>query len=140
MYIDNLKNIIQDDAPFKDLIGKKYPSNFPKDEIEELHKINETVCNCPSGYKVKGFVVDENYNQVWEYEQKTSDEIERETASQWEKVRNYRDELLKQSDWTMLSDIPDTVNKSDWVQYRKALRDVTLQSDPFNIVYPTPPQ
>ena len=60
--------------------------------------------------------------------------------NEWEKIRQERTRLLRECDWTMSSDIPDTVKKSDWVQYRKALRDITLQSDPFNIVYPTPPQ
>jgi hypothetical protein len=29
--------------------------------------------------------------------------------------------------------------KEVWAAYRQALRDVTLQPDPFNIVWPTPP-
>lgn len=37
------------------------------------------------------------------------------------KMRNQRNELLKQSDWTQLEDAP--VNKQAWAAYRQQLRD-----------------
>jgi hypothetical protein len=56
----------------------------------------------------------------------------------WLAVRTERDQKLQQSDWTQLPDVPiDT--KEAWAEYRQALRDVTDQPDPFNIVWPTPP-
>lgn len=139
MYIDNSKNIIQDNEPFKSSQGVKYPSNFPKNVISELHKVNETVCKCPDGHRVKGFAVDENYNQVWEYEQKSVDEINQEIASQWENIRSERNNLLSSCDWTVLPDAPIS-NKQEWIDYRQLLRDITKQSDPFNIIFPAPPQ
>lgn len=39
----------------------------------------------------------------------------------------------------VLADIP-AQTKSLWEPYRQELRDVTSQSDPFNIVWPTLPQ
>jgi hypothetical protein len=63
----------------------------------------------------------------------------RTTASQWDLVREERNKKLQQSDWTQLSDIPQET-KTLWEPYRQALRDVTLQADPFNITWPTPPQ
>ena len=56
----------------------------------------------------------------------------------WSEVRLNRDVLLKGSDWTQLPDVPITT-KEAWATYRQALRDVTNQSDPFNIVWPTAP-
>ena len=38
-----------------------------------------------------------------------------------ERMRNYRDHLLKESDWTQLPDAP--VNQQAWATYRQTLRD-----------------
>lgn len=54
-------------------------------------------------------------------------------------MRSKRDLLLKESDWTQLPDVP-LATKEKWAVYRQALRDITQQSDPFNIVWPEPPQ
>lgn len=60
----------------------------------------------------------------------------------WAAVRTERDKKLKDSDWTQLPDVPlITTIKEAWAVYRQALRDVPQQqSDPFNIVWPEPPQ
>lgn len=63
----------------------------------------------------------------------------RTEEEQWEKVRKQRYLLLSQSDWTQLPDVP-LATKEAWATYRQALRDVTLQPDPFNIAWPIPPQ
>lgn len=54
-------------------------------------------------------------------------------------IRSRRAMLLGQSDWTQLSDVP-LPTKEAWAGYRQALRDITEQLDPFNIVWPTAPQ
>ena len=65
----------------------------------------------------------------------------RTPETEWSIVRATRDRLLQQSDWAALPDVPLTTEKrAEWAAYRQALRDVTTQSDPFNIVWPTPPQ
>lgn len=57
-----------------------------------------------------------------------------------EQVRQQRDTLLYQCDWTMLPDAPPEVVKADWEVYRQALRDVTNQPGfPANVVWPTAP-
>jgi len=63
------------------------------------------------------------------------DEAAADTAA-----RSQRNELLVQSDWTQLPDVPlDT--KSAWAAYRQDLRDITSQPGyPFDIVWPIPPQ
>lgn len=54
--------------------------------------------------------------------------------------RQKRDQLLNESDWTQLSDVPLT-NKSEWATYRQQLRDITQQSGyPYDVIYPNPPQ
>lgn len=58
--------------------------------------------------------------------------------SRWNVIRMMRNEKLSETDWTRLDDAP--VDKEAWAEYRQALRDITTQEDPFNIVWPTPPQ
>jgi hypothetical protein len=57
---------------------------------------------------------------------------------QLEIIRTERDQRLKATDWTQLPDVPLTT-KEKWAVYRQALRDITEQPDPFNIIWPTPP-
>lgn len=57
----------------------------------------------------------------------------------WPTIRARRDTLLVQSDWTQLPDVP-LPTKAAWADYRQALRDITQQADPHNIIWPTPPQ
>ena len=59
---------------------------------------------------------------------------------QWKVVRGQRDVKLQSCDWTVLPDVPmSDTKRGEWETYRQALRDITDQSDPFNIVWPTPP-
>lgn len=62
----------------------------------------------------------------------------RTPETQWEVVRAERSKRLQETDWTQLADIyPET--KALWEPYRQALRDVTSQPDPFNIIWPASP-
>lgn len=56
---------------------------------------------------------------------------------QWRIVRLERNISLAASDWTQLPDAP--VDAAAWAEYRQALRNITMQPDPFNIVWPTTP-
>ena len=58
--------------------------------------------------------------------------------TEWPLVRADRDQRLLACDWTQLPDVP-LPTKEVWAAYRQALRDITLQTDPFNILWPTPP-
>ena len=57
---------------------------------------------------------------------------------QWAAVRQERNVILASSDWTQLPDAP--VNATAWAEYRQALRDITLHSDPFSVIWPVAPQ
>ena len=68
----------------------------------------------------------------------TTDE---ETQLKFLKLRNERDYLLKQSDWTQMPDSPLTEEKKqEWQTYRQALRDLPQTVDINNIEFPTKPQ
>ena len=56
----------------------------------------------------------------------------------WACVRKQRDNLLIECDWVGGTDVPDAI-KTKWNNYRQQLRDVTDQSDPDNITWPTKP-
>lgn len=62
----------------------------------------------------------------------------RTAETQWVVVRAERNKLLVASDWTQMPDAPES-NKAAWATYRQALRDITVQADPFNIVWPIAP-
>ncbi len=54
-------------------------------------------------------------------------------------IRQRRNELLKESDWTQVADVP--VDKVAWAVYRQALRDITAQNGfPWNVQWPTQPE
>ena len=59
-------------------------------------------------------------------------------AEDMDDVRYKRDKLLQASDWTQLPDVPEKT-KQAWAGYRQALRDITTQPDPANIVWPQEP-
>lgn len=58
-------------------------------------------------------------------------------GSRWDFIRSERNKLLADCDWTQLPDA--RVNTAIWALYRQALRDITTQADPFNIVWPEQP-
>lgn len=58
--------------------------------------------------------------------------------AQWAVIRKERNILLGCCDWTQLSDA--RVDALSWAVYRQALRDITTQDDPFNIIWPQEPQ
>ena len=76
------------------------------------------------------------WKQNWIVTSLTSDEITINNNNQWSSVRGVRDELLAECDWRACS---DRTMSEDWKTYRQALRDITTQSDPYNITWPTIP-
>jgi len=68
--------------------------------------------------------------------------VQAKTQAQWVSVRAQQSDLLYKSDWTCsVIDPPAPIlaQRDQWVAYRQALRDVTKQSDPFNIEWPVAP-
>lgn len=56
-------------------------------------------------------------------------------------ARVERNKLLTESDWTQMPDAPILTSKrNEWSAYRKALRDITSQSEfPLSVVWPKMP-
>ena len=60
----------------------------------------------------------------------------------WADIRLERNKLLTESDWVVVKAKETHANASipsDWVDYRTELRDITKQSDPDDITWPTKP-
>ena len=69
-------------------------------------------------------------------ESTTSDEQTTLINNKWGEVRIERERKLKDTDWRASSDL--TLSNA-WKTYRQALRDITTQTDPYNITWPTEP-
>lgn len=61
--------------------------------------------------------------------------------SKWQLVREKRNKLLAESDWTQAPDAPLTIEqKQAWRQYRQALRDIPQRfKRADDVVWPNPP-
>jgi hypothetical protein len=91
-------------------------------------------------------LIDGQWTEVWSIHNKYDDPaeqaawVEEYIQSEWNCVREERKRLLRESDYTDLPNTPITAQcRNNFLTYRQALRDVTTQSDPFNIVWPEIP-
>jgi hypothetical protein len=104
-------------------------------EVRQTPKPNDYTKNISEGTPI---LVDGVYYQNWEMEDASQSEIELRIETKWIEIKDIRNELLQECDWTQLSDIPSET-KSIWTTYRQELRDITNQANPFNIVWPVKP-
>jgi t-SNARE complex subunit (syntaxin) len=83
-------------------------------------------------------LIDGKYYQNWIQTDATESEIEQRLEDKWFEIREIRNQLLMECDWTQLSDISTEI-KNLWSNYRQDLRDITNQTNPFNITWPVKP-
>jgi hypothetical protein len=63
------------------------------------------------------------------------------SKNQWDIVRADRNQRLLDTDWWVVSAVESgSVQNFECATYRQALRDITTQADPFNIIWPTKPE
>lgn len=80
------------------------------------------------------------YYQVWIVSDASEVEIQQRIDNKWVEIKSIRNQYLAEYDWTQLPDSPlTTEKKQEWATYRQELRDITLQPDPFNIIWPIKP-
>lgn len=88
--------------------------------------------------EVDAFLNDGVWTQKYEVLELDSDEAVAKSNEQARLVRNERDRLLANCDWTQVVDAP--VDQTAWATYRQALRDLPDQEGfPFEVVYPDAP-
>ena len=74
----------------------------------------------------------------WTIVNKTTEEVQQYDDNAVNSVRDQRNTLLVESDWTQVLDAP--VDQAAWATYRQALRDITAQEGfPHNVTWPTKP-
>ena len=56
----------------------------------------------------------------------------------WQQMRVYRNQLLKECDWTQGVDVPDAI-KTPYQTYRQSLRDITMAENTSDVIWPTKP-
>ncbi|HIF9513856.1 TPA: tail fiber assembly protein [Photobacterium damselae] len=61
--------------------------------------------------------------------------------NKWRYIRQYRDDLISNTDWTQMPDAPLSVEKkTEFTAYRQALRDIPQTYDnPDDIIWPAKP-
>lgn len=117
-----IKMVVPKPTPFMKVGPGERIVNYNPPEIDENLYVATPLVPIPSDVMDVTFVV-----------------TARPDDSVWPLVRSRRAALLAESDWTQLPDVP-LATKTAWAEYRQALRDVTQQPDPRNIIWPTPPQ
>jgi hypothetical protein len=120
---------------FPNEIGEETMTQFGLYEVEQTPKPNDYTKNITEGTPI---LVDGVYYQNWVQVNASESEIDYRLENQWFVVREIRNELLSECDWTQLSDIPSET-KVIWSEYRQSLRDITSQPNPFSITWPVKP-
>ena len=120
---------------FPETLSNEVLNEWGMYEVQHNPKPIDYTKNITEGTPV---LVDGVYYQSWIQTNCTDTEIAYKLENQWVEVREIRNQLLTECDWTQLADIP-TETKAVWTEYRTQLRDITSQSNPFSINWPTKP-
>ena len=101
-----------------------YDSDYTKDVLEVTPTLSGSV-----------------YVQTYEITDADETTLNTRKEIKWSEVRDERNELLRDCDWTQFQDSPITGSKlTEWQTYRQSLRDITNQENPYNITWPTKPE
>jgi hypothetical protein len=84
--------------------------------------------------------IENGYVRVSNVVPKTIKDIELEKIGAMQEIRNQRNQLLSESDWTQIPDAP-SAKKAEWAAYRQALRDFpsTIVDPRDSVVWPSAP-
>jgi hypothetical protein len=119
------------------------PANLNNEQLVEWGVYEVQFTPAPNDYTkniVEGTptLIEGKYYQNWVQTNATEFEIQQRLEDKWFEIREIRNQLLSECDWTQLNDIPSEI-KNVWSNYRQDLRDITNQSNPFNIIWPVKP-
>jgi hypothetical protein len=108
-----------------------YPYPLPTDV--QNYNINDFVLAPEKPEITKGEILEWN-GSSWIVRNPNEAEID----LKWQEIRNYRNILLANSDISVIRLYEEgKAVPIELSSYRQALRDITLQPDPFNISWPT---
>ena len=120
---------------FPAVIPNETLSDFGVFEVLQTPKANDYTKNISEGTPT---LTDGVYYQNWVQTNASESEKELRLAIKWSEIRELRNQLLSECDWTQLGDVSESI-KTTYQSYRQDLRDITNQSDPFSIVWPEKP-
>lgn len=113
-----------------------FPATVPDAELETYGVYRVTATNAPETnpridtLERSCSLVDGTWTEVW-----TKVQLDSVVAA--ENIREQRNELLAETDWTQLS---DSSVASTWTTYRQSLRDLPSQEGfPYTVTWPTKP-
>ena len=96
---------------------------------------NPVTQNCN---QVNPTLVTGKWEMTWLVTPATPEQIAERTSAKEAEVRQQRNQLLADCDWTQLPDAP--VDAAVWATYRQELRDVTAQAGfPWEVQWPVEP-
>ena len=131
---------------YKDEKNVSFKSGMTKSDFEEWGVYEVTSTSRPTDYTkivTEGtpILVSGSYQQVWNQVDATDEEISGSIELKWQLVREHRNTLLSETDWTQFQDSPITGSKlTEYQTYRQELRDITNNDNPFTLVWPTQPE
>ena len=131
---------------YKDEKNVSFKSGMTKSDFEEWGVYEVTSTSKPTDYTkivTEGtpILVSGSYQQVWNQVDATDEEISGSIELKWQLVREHRNTLLSETDWTQFQDSPITGSKLiEYQTYRQQLRDITTNDNPFTLVWPTQPE
>tara|TARA_R110000851_G_scaffold197257_1_gene348312 strand:- start:290 stop:739 length:450 start_codon:yes stop_codon:yes gene_type:complete len=122
-----------------------FPTSITNDTLEDFNVYPVTSIECGSDYtknyeEVTPIISGSIYIQVWNESNASTEEISTKVEEKWLEIRELRDTLLTQSDWTQYQDSPITGSTlTEWQTYRQGLRDITSQENPYSLNWPARP-
>lgn len=148
--------LIQNDSVFKypysvtdariDNPNVSFPSNPSDETMEDFGVVRVYVSAQPEVTNeqilIEGIPVysnaDQRWIQIWSVRDKTAEEIKVDFNAKATEIREARNLLLSNSDWTQLAD--SSADKQSWAVYRQSLRDITSQNNfPWEVTWPAQP-
>ena len=81
-----------------------------------------------------------DYQEYLEWAKTNTAEAADEDTLTWDSIRATRDQILKDTDWTMTTGA--TVDQAQWAAYRQIIRDIPQtykDKTPDDVVWPPPP-
>ena len=123
-----------------------FKSGMNKFDLEDWGVYEVTITPKPTDYtknvsEATPILVSGSYQQVWNETDKTESEISSSIELKWQEIREQRNVLLTECDWTQFQDSPITGSKlTEWQTYRQQLRDLTNNDNPFTLEWPAQPE
>lgn len=130
----------------RDNPGVSFPSPMSDTVLERYGIVPVQPCNPPDHdyltqncFRTEPKLVEDVWTESWEVVTASQEESQQRFSELEDSIRNQRNELLKDCDWTQLADAP--VNALAWANYRQNLRDITAQTGfPRNVDWPKKPE